>query len=49
VIKSKTCSMGWLIWMLLQIRVIHTFLWALAGNQPVFYLAANLHGEPDRS
>ena len=32
VMKSKTSSMGWHIWMLLQMRVMHTFLRPAAGN-----------------
>src|SRR4029453_8008089 len=32
VMKSKTRSMGWRIWILLQMRVIHSFLRVPGGN-----------------
>src|SRR4029450_4196342 len=48
VMKSKTRSMGWRIWMQLQMRVMCSFLRSSPATTLPLCLAANTHGEPDR-
>src|SRR4030095_15168961 len=48
VMKSKTRSRVWRIWMLLQMRVMYRFLQSSPATTITLNLATSTHGEPDR-